>query len=98
MAQWIRICLPMQRTHVGSLVQEDFTFPKATEPQRHNEGAHMPQLLKPSWPRGWALSERSHRSGKSELHNEEQPVLTATGESPHSNKDPTHANLINQFF
>ena len=30
-AQWIRICLPMQGTQVRFLVQEDFPMPGATK-------------------------------------------------------------------
>ena len=36
MAQWLRICLPMQGTWVQSLVQEDSTCLRATKPTRHN--------------------------------------------------------------
>ena len=35
-AQWIRICLPMQGTQVRSLVWEDPTCRGATKPMRHN--------------------------------------------------------------
>ena len=35
-AQWQRICLPMQGTWVRSLVQEDPTCHGATKPMRHN--------------------------------------------------------------
>ena len=35
-AQWIRICLPMQGTQVHSLVQEDPTCHGATKPVCHN--------------------------------------------------------------
>ena len=37
-AQWLRICLPMQGTRVRSLVQEDPTCHRATK-------YHVPQLL-----------------------------------------------------
>ena len=59
-AQWLRICLPMQRTWVQALVREYPTCCGATKPVRHNYWAcalepvcHnywacMPQLLKPS--------------------------------------------------
>ena len=46
-AQWLRIHLPMQRTRVRSLVQEDPTCHGATKPMRHNYWAHVPQLLNP---------------------------------------------------
>ena len=35
-AQWLRICLPMQGTRVQSLVQEDPTCRGATKPVSHN--------------------------------------------------------------
>ena len=35
-AQWFRICLPMQGTRVRALVQEDPTCRGATKPMRHN--------------------------------------------------------------
>ena len=35
-AQWLRICLPMQGTWVRSLVREDPTCHGATKPMRHN--------------------------------------------------------------
>ena len=47
-AQWFRICLPMQGTRVRSLVREDPTFHGASKPVCHNYWAHVPQLLKPA--------------------------------------------------
>ena len=35
-AQWLRICLPMQGTRVRALVQDDPTCRGATKPVRHN--------------------------------------------------------------
>ena len=35
-AQWLRICLPMQGTRVGALVWEDPTCRGATRPVSHN--------------------------------------------------------------
>ena len=35
-AQWLRICLPMQGTGVRALVREDPTCRGATKPVRHN--------------------------------------------------------------
>ena len=35
-AQWLRICLPMQGTWVRALVWEDPTFCRATRPVSHN--------------------------------------------------------------
>ena len=47
-AQWLRICLPMQGTRVRSLIREDPTCRGATKPVRHNywacaSGACAPQ-------------------------------------------------------
>ena len=59
-AQWLRICLPVQGTWVRSLVREDPTYRRATKPVHHNYWAcaldpvsHnywalLPQLLKPA--------------------------------------------------
>ena len=64
--QWLRIRLPIQGTWVRSLVQEDPTCHRATqpvchkywtcalEPTSHNYWAHVPQLLKPTCPRAHA--------------------------------------------
>ena len=58
-AQWLRICLPVQGTRVQSLVREDPTCHRATkpvshnywicalEPTRRNYWARVLQLLKP---------------------------------------------------
>ena len=35
-AQWLRICLPMQGTRVWALVWEDPTYRGATRPVSHN--------------------------------------------------------------
>ena len=35
-AQWLRICLPMQGTRVQALVREDPTCCGAAKPMRHN--------------------------------------------------------------
>ena len=35
-AQWLRICLPMQGTRVRALVREDPTCRRATKPMHHN--------------------------------------------------------------
>ena len=35
-AQWLRICLPMQGTGVRALVREDPTCHRATKPVHHN--------------------------------------------------------------
>ena len=51
-AQWLRICLPMQGTRVRALVWEDPTCRRATRPVSHNywacaSGACAPQQERP---------------------------------------------------
>ena len=48
-AQWLRICLPMQGTRVRALVWEDPTRRGATKPRLLSlrSRAHEPQLLSP---------------------------------------------------
>ena len=96
MAQWLRIRLPMQGTGVRALVWEDPTCREATkpvhhnywacalEPTSHNYWAHVLQLLKPARLEPVLHNKRSHCSEKPEHHKEEQPLLAATRESPHT--------------
>ena len=42
-AQWLRICLPMQGTQVPALVREDPTCRRATKPMHHNYRACTPE-------------------------------------------------------
>ena len=58
MAQWLRICLPMQETKVRSLIQEDpmhHDWACALEPICHNHGS--PRAQEPT-----LLNKRSHRN------------------------------------
>ena len=55
--QWLRIHLPMQRTQVRSLVQEDPTCHGATSPFHHN---HEPVLQSP----GAKITEATHQNEK----------------------------------
>ena len=70
-AQWFRICLPMQGIRVQALVQEDPTCLGATKPVRHNYRVHMPQLLKPACLEPVLCNKRSHRDEQPAHHNEE---------------------------
>ena len=74
----------MQGARVWSLVWEDPTCHGAAKPVRHNYWAHVPQLLKPTHLEPMLHNKRSHRNEKLAHHNEEQPPLTATRESPHT--------------
>ena len=75
-AQWLRICLPMQGTRVRALVWEDPTCRGATKPVRHNywacaSGACAPQQEKP---RQWGACAPQRRVAP----------LDATRESPYA--------------
>ena len=83
--QWLRICLPMQGTWVGSLIEEDSTCHRQLEPMYHNHQACMlygckPQLMGPCAmiaeacsPRAHSPQQRSHCSEKPVQCNEEWP-------------------------
>ena len=83
--QWIRIHLPMQRTWVQSLVQEDSTRHGATKLMRYNYWAHaletasrsswIPCTLEPL-----LHSKRSHHNEKPMHRNQEEPALATTRE------------------
>ena len=92
-AQWLRICLPMHRTWVRALVQEDPTCRGATksvchnywacalEPMSHNYRALVPQLLKPVRLEPVLRSRRTHCTEKPMHRNKEWPLLAANRES-----------------
>ena len=46
-AQWIKICLPMQGSLVQSLLQEDSMCPRETKPTSHNYWACTPRAWAP---------------------------------------------------
>ena len=92
--QWLRIRLPMQRTWVRSVIQDDSTCHRATKPMPHNYWAcalepttgnywvHMPQLLKPMCLEPVLCNKRSHCNEKPEYHSQRvAPARTATRES-----------------
>ena len=75
-AQWLRICLPMQETRVWSLVWEDPTgcgviksvhhnyWACALESASHNCWAFVPQLLKPAHLESVLRNKRSPRTAR----------------------------------
>ena len=79
-AQWLRICLPMQGARVRALVWED-----ATEQLRPWATTTEPARLEP------VLHNKRGRDNERPVHcDEEWPPLAATTESPRTeNKDPT---------
>ena len=82
-AQWLRICLPIQGTQVWALVWEDPTCRRATKPMRHNYRActlepvnqnywaRVPQPLKPARLEPVLHNKRSHCNEKPAHCNEE---------------------------
>ena len=87
-AQWWRIHLPMQKTQVQSLIQEDPTCRGATKPEHHsyswarapesgspNYWRPVPHLLKPPRPRDHALPQEKLR--QQEAHTPQQRVTPA---------------------
>ena len=91
-AQWLRICLPMQGTQVRALVWEDPTCRGATRPVSHNywacaSGSCAPQQERP---RQWEARAPRWRVVPAR-HNWRKP-------SPR-NEDPTQPkNKINKFL
>ena len=82
MAQWLRVCLPMQGARVRALVWEDLTCRGAAGPVSHNywacaSGACAPQQERPRW---WEA--RALRWGV-------DPACCSWGEPSHRNEDPT---------
>ena len=84
--QWLKIHLPVQRSWVWSLVQEDATCHGAPKPLYHNRWSL--HALEPV-----LCSKRSRRNEKHRHCNGEQPLLTATRESCVSNKDSAQSKI-----
>ena len=83
-AQWLRICLPMQGTWVWALVREDPTCRGATKLMCHNYWASRtrePQLLKPARHNYWSLCTKSPCSATREA-TPVRSLLTTTKRSP----------------
>ena len=83
--QWLRICLSMQGTQGGCLVQEDATCLRSTK-------AHTPQLLSLSVSEPVTLEKplpRAHAATR------ERPLCAATREDPaHSDGDSAQPNIF----
>ena len=113
-AQWLRICLPMQGTRVWALGWEDPTCHGATkpvhhnywacalEPASHNHWAHMPQLLKPARLEPVLCNKRSPRTAtKSSPHSpqrEKSPCTTTKTQRSQEKKNPTRGWWLPTFI
>ena len=109
---WLRSkeCLPMQKTWVQSLIQEDPTCCRATKPVCHNYWvcvpqpmshkycAYVPQLLKPTSPRARAQQrEKSPQWEACAPQLENGPCSPQLEKSPHSHDDPEESKIVNFF-
>ena len=82
-AQWLRICLPVQGTRVRALVWEDPTCRGATRPVSHNYWA---------WASGACAPNKRGRTSERPAHcDEEWPPLAATRESPCTETKTQHS-------
>ena len=104
-AQLIRIRLPMQRTQVRSLVQEDPACNRATkflsynycacalEPLSRSYWVHEPQLLKPACLGPVLHSKRNHHNEKPVHHIKLAPAHCNQRKPAQSNRDPARPNI-----
>ena len=82
-AQWLRICLPMQGTRVRALVWEDPTCRGATKPVSHNYWACATGACAP---------QQEGRDSERPVHRDEEwPPLAATRESPRTETKAQHS-------
>ena len=101
-AQWLRICLPMQGTRVWALVWEDPTGRGATRPVSHDywacaSGGCAPQRERPQWwearapqrerPRWWEARAPRWRVA---------PACRKWRKPSHRNEDPTGPKINNK--
>ena len=84
-AQWLRICLPMQGTRVLSLVWEYPTCHGATKPMCHNYWACVPQLLSPHATTTEARAPRAHAP-------QQEKPLQWEARAPQRRVAPAHRN------
>ena len=66
-AQWLRICLPMQRTQVRALVWEDPTCCGATGPLSHNYWACACRACAPQQEKPWQWEATTMRSPRTAM-------------------------------
>ena len=99
-------CLPMQETQVWSLIWEDPTCCRAPKPRHNNYWAcalepgscnywaWAPLLLKPEYPRAYALQpEKPPQWEAQALQPESSPCSPQLEKSPHSSKNPAQPKI-----
>ena len=104
-AQWERICLPMQGTQVRSLIWEDPTCPGARKPVLQNLGATTTDLSSCNYWSPHSLEPlfhnvRSHCNEKPVRCNKRLPTpsFATTRESPRSKEDPKYPKIKKQNY
>ena len=90
-AQWLRICLPIQGTRVRALIWEDPTCRGATKPVSHNYWACASGACAPQWerPRQWEARAPWWRVAPAH-HSWRKPL--------HRNEDQTQPKIKKIFF
>ena len=93
-AQWWRICLPVQEIRVRFLIWKDPTWHRgATEPMHCNDGAYA---WEPGSSNYWAQAPQSHAPQHRDAHCSKEELLCAQLEkSPRSNTDQAWPKTIN---
>ena len=107
-AQWWRLCLPMQETQVWSLIWEDPTchgaskamhhnyLPCALQPGSHNYWAHTRQLLKLATLEPILSNKRNHCSEKPTHCNWRVPHACLNWNKAHEATKTQHSQKINK--
>ena len=85
MVQWLRICLPMQGTHVRSLSGKILHALEQLSPGATNTEAH---ILEPV-----LCNKRSHRNERPHTAMKSSPVRSKWRKPSHSNEDPVQSKL-----
>ena len=81
MVQWLRILLPMQRTQVRSLFQEDPTGHRTAKPVHHSYWANTQKPLKPTCSSLSSATTKATTAKSPSTKTREQPLPTITRES-----------------
>ena len=89
-AQWYRICLPVQETQVWSLVREDPACSRATKPVCHHHWAcALEHRSRNYWSSGSLEPALCSRTSQ-HMTSGQRPLLTKTREKPMQQQDSGH--------
>ena len=96
-AQWWRVCLPMQEPQVRSLIWKDPTCCWAAKPVDHNYWACA---LEPGSCNYWACAPQRQKPPQWEAHTPQlrsSPGSLQSEKSTHCNKDPEHLTMNKEY-